>query len=433
MDRILIFGAGKSATILIEYLGKTCAASGWQLTVFDNDLSLLQSKTRDYRNVKIVQGDIADTGARRDAINNADLVISMLPPQLHIHVAHDCLEYSKHLLTASYVDESLRSLQKEIENKDLLFLCEMGLDPGIDHMSAMKMLKEIADEGGSVTSFKSHCGGLVAPESDTNPWHYKITWNPMNVVMAGAAGAIFKKDRVDKSITYQEVFSNCETVNVPTLSLLAAYPNRDSLSYMKTYGLENVQTFIRTTLRYPAFCNGWNRIVNYGLTDTDDKIQIQNAGTYLEWFQVKSGISDTSTLEADEEFYEQASYLGLLQRKKLHLSFTSSAQIMRHLLETRLTLEPHDRDMIIMQHEIEYTIKEDKREKVSSLVVKGDDNSHTAMAKTVGLPLGIAAVMILSGKIMERGLRIPVSPQIYLPVLDDLEKQGIKFHDIYFP
>lgn len=431
MDRILIFGAGKSATILIEYLGKTCAASGWQLTVFDNDLSLLRSKTRDYRNVKIVQGDIADAEARKDAINNADLVISMLPPQLHIHVAHDCLEYSKHLLTASYVDESLRSLQKEIENKGLLFLCEMGLDPGIDHMSAMKMLKEITNEGGSITSFKSHCGGLVAPESDTNPWHYKITWNPMNVVMAGAAGAIFRKDGVNNSIAYEEVFSNCETVKVPSLPLLEAYPNRDSLSYMKTYGLENVRTFVRTTLRYPAFCNGWNRIVNYGLTATDDQTQIRNAGTYREWFQIKSGIRDISTIEADKEFYEQASYLGLLQREKLHSSFTSSAQIMKHLLETRLTLEPRDRDLIVMQHEIEYTVKEDRKKKVSSLVVKGDDNSYTAMAKTVGLPLAIAAVLILSGKIRERGLRIPVSPEIYLPVLDELEKQGIRFQDAY--
>ena len=431
MNKILLFGAGKSATVLIEYLAKKCESEMWQLAVFDSDLSLLRSKTRDHKNTRGVQGDVSDDSSRESAIENADLVISMLPPQLHIRVAHDCLKYSKHLITASYIDDAMRSLAGEINNKNLLFLCEMGLDPGIDHMSAMKMFREIYADGGYITSFKSHCGGLIAPESDNNPWHYKITWNPMNVVMAGAAGATFRKNGVNHSVRYQDVFSNCEEVQVPSLPLLAAYPNRDSLSYMQTYGLDHAETFVRTTLRYPSFCNGWNRIINYGLTSLTDESELKRANTYLDWFKAKSGITNLGHLEKDRDFYEQISYLGLLQEEELDATFTNSAQVMRHLLESRLALAAHDIDMIVMQHEVEYNVDKITRRRVSSLVVKGDDNLRTAMAKTVGLPLGIAAVLILSGKIEQRGLEIPLSAEIYNPVLKELEKENIRFAETF--
>jgi saccharopine dehydrogenase-like NADP-dependent oxidoreductase len=193
----------------------------------------------------------------------------MLPPTLHFLVAKDCLQFSRHLLTASYVDEPIKELQKEIDAKGILFLCEMGLDPGIDHMSAMRIIDGIHEKGGKITSFKSHCGGLVAPESDNNPWHYKISWNPRNIVLAGKAGAHYKQDGKEIRLTYEELFSGDNYAKVPGIGYLGWYPNRDSLSYTSLYGLGNADTFIRTTLRHPDFMYGWKNVVDLHLTNEE--------------------------------------------------------------------------------------------------------------------------------------------------------------------
>jgi len=352
----------------------------------------------------------------------------MVPPHLHFLVANDCLHFSKHLLTASYIDEKIKRLNNEIETKGLIFLCEMGLDPGIDHMSAMKMINDIKKGGGNITSFKSHCGGLVSPESDDNPWHYKITWNPANIVMAGSSGAVYKIDGRTIEIAYNKVFSDCKYVNVLGLSPLAWYSNRDSLSYTRTYGLNNINTFIRTTLRYPSFCHGWNNIINMGLTDLNDHEEIKNYTTYSEWYNKKKQ-GKSLDITYVNEFKEQVEYLGLESKDLIETDLTNSATLLQSILEKKLAIFPHDKDMIVMLHEIEYEINNERKEISSSLIVKGEDQKLTAMAKTVGLPLGIAAKLILQNKIKLTGLHIPVSPEIYEPVLSELEEHQIKFNE----
>ena len=302
----------------------------------------------------------------------------------------------------------------------------MGLDPGIDHMSAMKIINEVKNTGGKITSFKSHCGGLISPESDDNPWHYKITWNPGNIVMAGSSGAVYKNGDQIVTLPYDKVFLDCTNVDIPGLYSLAWYPNRDSLSYINIYGLNNVDTFIRTTLRHPSFCKGWNNIVNMGLTSLNDYEEIKDCNTYYEWYHRKG---KTASFDMTEEFRQQVSYLGLDNNIAIENGIKNSATLLQSILEEKLAMHPHDKDMIIMLHEIEYEINNEKKKIKSCLVVKGEDQKRTAMAKTVGLPLGIAAKLILQNKIKLIGLHIPVLPGIYEPVLNELEEHEIKFHD----
>lgn len=433
MRTISIFGAGKSATSLIDYLGKICEEKKWKLYVSDADLSLAQAKTNQFTSAEAVSFDVSDREKRQAFIARADVVISMLPPSLHLLVARDCILFSKHLLMASYIDMNLRSLADEIKEKGLLFIGEMGLDPGIDHMSAMKVIHEIKNKGGQITSFKSHCGGLMAPENDDNPWHYKISWNPMNVVAAGSSGAFYKSEGKIIEVLYSEVFSNeNQMVEIPEIGPLAWYANRDSLSYIKTYDLHKISTFIRTTLRYPAFCRGWNKIIRLDLTNKMDHEGIKNCKTFSDWFELKKNkmLSETHLPENtffDSEFQEQIDFISLRSKENIPVTVSNSAAILQFLLEKNLALKPNDKDMIIMLHEIEYSIDGENKQTRSCLIVKGEDHIHTAMAKTVGLPLGIAARLVLEKRINLTGLHIPIVPEIYKPVLEELELNGIKF------
>lgn len=422
MKTILLFGAGKSATILIDYLLKGASENNWKLVIADASIDVIFSKTNRSPFADAVQVDINNNDERSAVIKRADVVISLLPPTLHFIVAKDCVQYSKHLLTASYLDDKMKSLQAEIEQKQLFFLCEMGLDPGIDHMSAMKIINEIKEQGGSITAFKSHCGGLVAPENDTNPWHYKISWNPRNVVLAGKAGAEYKWDGKIVHKDYKELFADCGEVNVDGLDRLAFYPNRDSLSYMPVYKLESTSTFIRTTLRYSSYCKGWNAIVQSGLANDTDILNAEGV-TFKKWSSVIAPF-------IDDENKTMLEYLGLFENTPVPSSAKTSADILQYLLETKLAMQPYDKDMIVMLHEIEYELNGKQKKTESSLVVKGEDSLRTAMAKTVGLPLGIAAKFILDGTIQLSGLHVPVSKEIYKPVLKELEYYGVKFKEV---
>ena len=438
MKTILLFGAGKSATCLIEYLGKCCDENNWRLLVCDSNLFLAESKTRDFLSSKAISFDVSNEQKRFEFISKADLVISMLPPGLHFLVAKDCVAFSKNLLTASYIDEKIKSLKTEIEKKGLIFLGEMGLDPGIDHMSAMKMINSIKNQGGIITSFKSHCGGLVSPESDDNPWHYKITWNPANVVMAGSAGAIYRDGGKTINIPYPEIFNDDKNiVDIPGLFPLAWYANRDSLSYIDTYQLHDAKTFIRTTLRYPSFCRGWNKIIKLDLTSKNDHEEIKDCKTFEDWFNLKKKIFSSQNKNVfgendeffDPEFSEQIDFIKMRSWKKIPLELSNSALLLQYLLEQNLKMKADDKDMIVMLHEIEFSAKGKNQTSRSCLIVKGEDQFHTAMAKTVGLPLGIAAKLILENKIKLSGLHIPVIPEIYEPVLKELKVNGIKFNE----
>jgi saccharopine dehydrogenase-like NADP-dependent oxidoreductase len=439
LKTILVIGAGKSATVLIDYLKKVCTEQNWVLVVADANLEQVQKKVGESANAKAIELNVTDADQRRILIEGASIVISLLPPSLHSIVAKDCVAIGRNLLTASYVDEAIKNLEAEIKSKELLFLCEMGLDPGIDHMSAMQLIDTIKANGGNITSFQSHCGGLVAPESDTNPWHYKISWNPRNIVMAGQAGAAYKENNVTVQKNYSQVFENCKELMVENLPALAWYPNRDSLSYIPIYHLQEAATFIRTTLRYADFCKGWDVIVDLDLTNETDKAQIGHCKTFHDWFTAKLKQVEGKELSLPmylelyvqesnhEKIVKQFSFLELDTDELLPANVQSSADILQYRVERKLALQATDKDMIVMLHEIEYIHNHQPRKIESTLVVKGEDSIRTAMAKTVGLPLGIAAKLILQEKIKLKGLHIPTHKEIYTLVLEELKANGIEF------
>ena len=421
MKRIVLFGAGKSSTSLIDYLLSECAQHDWRLTVADGHAESILTKIGDSSFAEGLVMNIENAELRKQVIHESDLVISLLPPAFHHLVARDALQFNKNLLTASYIDEIIRQMAGEIEKKKLFFLCEMGLDPGIDHMSAMQLVHRIHQGKGKILSFRSHTGGLVAPESDDNPWHYKISWNPRNVVLAGSSGAIYKEnDQIIKK-NYDEVFADCGQIEVAGLGKLAFYPNRDSLPYIPLYSLEESSTFIRTTLRYPAFCENWKHLVNAGLTNDQGLLPV-GIETIKQW-------SSPMLPFITEQNMNYFSFLGLFDDLPIPKTAKTSADVLQGLLESRLKMLELDKDMIVMLHEIEYQEGADVHSLESSLVIKGQNIRHTAMAKTVGLPLGIAAKLILEGKLSLSGLHIPVLPQIYEPVLRELESLGFRFHE----
>ncbi|TAG11798.1 MAG: saccharopine dehydrogenase [Sphingobacteriia bacterium] len=332
----------------------------------------------------------------------------------------------KHLLTASYLDEPIQSLAKEITDAGLLFLGEMGLDPGIDHMSAMQLIDEIHAKGGAISSFKSYCGGLIAPEFNTNPWQYKITWNPRNIVTAGKAGAIYKEQNQIVEKNYASIFKDCSSLQLDGVGELAYYPNRDSLSYIPIYGLESAATFIRATFRYPDFCKGWQKVVEAGFTSDEDLIDTHNtsyANMMERQLQQKEVLLQSNLLKY------QFNWLGLRDHRLINKGIQPISAVFQQLLENKWKLEPGDKDLVVMLHEIEFKLDGESQVAKTSLIVKGDDERSTAMAKTVGLPLGIAAILLLENKITLRGLHIPIVKEIYHPVLEILKQEGIKFRN----
>jgi saccharopine dehydrogenase (NADP+, L-glutamate forming) len=421
MKRIALFGAGKSATCLIDYLTAICTEKNWILTIADADAEALHKKLSPSPFVSPIQIHVENSEERSLLIKNADLVISLLPPALHILIAKDCVFNHKNLLTASYVDEEIRKLAPAVNEKKLLFLCEMGLDPGIDHMSAMQIIHKIQQKGAIIDSFLSHTGGLVAPESDDNPWHYKISWNPANVVKAGSSGAVYKQDGKIKKLSYETLFENTGMAEINPVGRFAWYPNRDSLGYIPVYGLESARSFIRTTLRHPDFCFGWKNLVKSGLTD-DTNLVPNFIKTISDWSRPILDFVDDS----NRYLYEQ---LGLFQNEPLPAGARTSAKILQTLIEKNWKMKEADKDMILMLHEFEYLLDNKRYTLRSSLVVKGENALRTAMARTVGLPLGIAAKLILEDRINVSGLHIPIIREIYEPVLEELSMEGIRFRE----
>lgn len=434
MKTVLVFGAGKSATVLIEYLLKNAELYNWRLLLIDADKELAASKLGGSTRGEALSFDVLDSRQRNTVIAKADLVISLLPPHLHIEVALDCLQQGKHLLTASYLTPEIRQYEDQISSKGILFLYEMGLDPGIDHMSAMSLLDSILKKGGTITSFISHCGGLVAPVSDNNPWHYKISWNPRNVVTAGKDGAKFKQNGETIVLNQNEIFSQVRLLNIEGAGEYAWYPNRDSLTYKILYGLEDTANFIRTTLRHPHFIRGWKKLLALNLTQ-DGPVYSLSSPSLKKAFQHHLEESGKLFLveqffKEDSDFVEQLKFLGFEDENTVlpYEKFTP-AQLLQFVLEKKLALQDSDKDMIVMLHAIIYEREGITYQINSSLVVEGSDAVHTAMAKTVGLPLGIMASLLLREKINLKGLKVPTVKEIYQPVLAELKKEGIQFTD----
>lgn len=448
MKKILVIGAGRSAVVLIDYLLEHAGAEDWHITLADADLAHAKNMIADSKHATSFQLDATADAQRAAIIAKHDLIISMLPSFLHTLVAHDCLALKKNLVTPSYISEEMHEIQEEVEAAGLIFLNELGLDPGIDHMSAMRLLDTMRDKGKEILGFESFTGGLVAPESDDNPWNYKFTWNPRNVVLAGQGGAVkFKHNSRFKYIPYQKVFRRTEVIEIPGYGLFEGYPNRDSLNYRKLYNLVGVPTIYRGTLRRKGFCRAWDIFVQMGMTDDTYVMEDSVGMTHREFTNsfLKYNVSDSvelklmhyMKLDDDSDEMDKLIWIGIFDDVPIGLDKPGTpAQILQRILEKKWTLKPDDKDMIVMWHKIRARENEDAeiKEVHSSMVVIGDKEPRTAMAKTVGLPMAIAAKLILNGTITTPGVHAPVTKEIYEPILNELESSfGIGFEEQEIP
>ena len=421
MRNILILGAGKSSISLIDYLVDHAATENWELTVADITKELALQKTKGRIHTQATGIDIKNDETRRALIGSFEIVISMLPAVFHSIIAHDCLDLGKNLVTPSYISPAMKDMDQAVRDKGLIFMNEMGLDPGIDHMSAMQIIDQLKSEGKEIVSFRSHCGGLVAPESDTNAWHYKFSWNPRNVILAGQGdgGIRWKEDGEIQEITYHELFSNTSMIGLTNQGMYESYPNRDSLKYIAEYGLEQAQTVYRGTLRVPPFCEAWDCLVQLGLTSPTGKCI---------WVSKDEAIEQLDLSENPEILY-MLEEIGVFDESNFPLHIPPADSLQR-LLEDKWKMRPTDRDLVVMVHEIDYKDGDAVKHIQSSLYLTGDDSEHTAMALTVGLPLAIVTKLILNGQITQRGVLMPKDKGIYEPVLKELEKYGVKFEEI---
>jgi saccharopine dehydrogenase-like NADP-dependent oxidoreductase len=436
MSNILVLGAGRSSSALIEYLLEQSAGLNCTVTVADQNPESARQKTGNHPAARPVGIALEDAAAVEQLINEASVVISLLPPTLHYKVALSCLKYGRHLLTASYVNEEIRSLDLQAKEKGILILMENGLDPGIDHLSAMKEIDSMKEKGGVLKSFRSYTGGLVAPESDNNPWHYKFTWNPKNVILAGQGNVKYLENNKFKYIPYQQLFARAEEIEIEGEGIFEGYANRDSLSYLKLYNLNDVSTFIRGTLRKSPYCRGWNSLVQLGMTA--DSFEVDNPGN-LTWSQfadsflpeipgknIEEKFCLALGLAQDAEEFKMIRWTGLFSDEVCPVKKGTPADYLLSLFEKKFVFAQGDKDMIVMQHQMQFEIKKQSENINATLVVKGDEK-HSAMAKTVGLPLGITAKLILQNKIKLTGVQIPVMKELYEPLLKELEEKGIRF------
>ncbi len=438
MRRILLIGAGRSSSNLIQYFLDNAKAEDWTLTVGDVSIDSARQKTNDHPAATAIQFDINSDADRQKHIANADIVISLLPAHMHLSVAVECVKQKKNLVTASYVSAEMQELDSSAKEAGIILLNECGLDPGIDHMSAMQIIDEIKANGGEITSFKSFTGGLVAPESNDNPWGYKFSWNPRNVILAGQGTARFIENGKYKYIPYSRLYTEIETISVEGSGDYDGYANRDSLSYRHYYGLETIPTMLRGTLRQKGYCKAWNVFVKLGLTDDSFIIEDSSKMTFAQFVEafIPNSVKGNSLVEkvaafmncsVNDESIQLVEWTEVLSNELIGLPDSTPAQILQSLLEKKWKLRPEDKDMIVMQHIFEYKLKGKKVHHTSSLVVKGDNSIYTAMAKTVGLPVAIAAKFILDKKISLKGVRIPTDKSIYGPVLNELKNYGVRF------
>ena len=443
MKTILISGAGLSASSMIRYLLNAADKEGWQLRIVDRELSRVEKLIADFSSAKALSFNALQREERIDEIRNSDLVISMLPARFHVDIAKDCILLRKNLITPSYISDEMNALDQEARSAGIVIMNEIGVDPGIDHMSAMKIIDYIKDIGGQLNSFKSYCGGLVAEEYDDNPWRYKFTWNPRNVVLAGKGGtAMFQDNHKYKYIPYNRLFDRLDRITIPEHGKFVGYPNRDSLSYKKTYGLEGIATLYRGTLRRPNFCKGFNVFIELGMTD--DSFPMTNAEQLTPRDFLNAFLPYIPNLSVEQKFkyflredrmylYDQFEWLGVFGADQdFGFEGATPAQLLEKLMVRKMSLSEDDKDMLVMYHEFEFVHKGKAKKIVSSMINIGEDQIYTAMANTVGLPVAIAAKMILNEELQSKGVTLPISKDIYEPILSELSTRGIVFNEEEF-
>lgn len=442
--QILIIGAGRSATDAIEYLLQYAESRQWRVVVGDFDAALAEQKVGSSPAGKAIAFNVKDDAFRKEHIAAADIVLSFLPADMHLLVANDCLALKKHLVTASYVSPEMRALDGQAREAGLIFLNEIGLDPGLDHMSAMRNIHDIRSKGGKLLSFISSCGALVAPESNDNEWGYKFTWRPMNVILAGQGGAArYIQDGELRFIPYHRLFQETQVIQVPGgYRMLEAYANRDSLSYLSIYGIEDIPTLMRCTLRVQGFCEGWNALIQLGLTDNSYRIQGTEKMTYAQFTRsflpaevtklhpdLRHALASFLGVDVYSEVIGRLQSIGLLDETLIPNKHATPAEVLHDLLEARWVFREGDIDTNVLVDEFVYELGGTRYRRTSSLAVNGIDAMHTAISRTVGLPAAIGVTLIAEGKIPQRGVLIPIYPEIYEPVLERLAPLGIAFEE----
>ncbi|WP_299182798.1 saccharopine dehydrogenase family protein [uncultured Aquimarina sp.] len=441
MRKILVIGAGKSTAVLIKYFQDKSISENLDITIGDISLSNAKALAANHPNTKAIILDVFDQNSRKKAIEDADIVVSMLPARFHIEVAKDCLRLEKSMVTASYVSKEMKELHEEVKKKGLIFMNEIGVDPGIDHMSAMQVIDRIRNQGGKIILFESFTGGLVAPESDTNLWNYKFTWNPRNVVVAGQGGAAeFLQEGTYKYIPYHKLFRRTEFLEVEKYGRFEAYANRNSLKYQNIYGLEDILTLYRGTIRRVGFSKAWNIFVQLGMTADDYTLTNSEHMSYRDFTNSFLAYSPTDSVELKLRHYLKIDQDDIIWDKLLELDIfnidkkvgipnATPAQILQKILMDKWTLDEGDKDMIVMYHKFGYELNGERKQIDATMVSIGEDQKYTSMAKTVGLPVAMATLKILNKEITSTGVQIPITEEIYAPILKELEEYGIIFNE----
>jgi saccharopine dehydrogenase-like NADP-dependent oxidoreductase len=440
MKKILILGIGRSSSTLISYLEKNSRKYGWEITVGVRNMQAGLAKVTPPTHV--VALDVFNEEQLHAYVQASDVAVSMLPARFHPIVAMACLKYSKSMFTASYESAEIADMDARARSQGILFLNELGVDPGIDHMSAMRLIDRLREQGHRLLCFESFTGGLIAPESDNNPWHYKITWNPRNVVLAGQGGpARFIQEGTYKYIPYNRLFRRTEVIDIEGYGKFEGYANRDSLKYIEKYNLQDVPTVYRGTLRRPGYCRAWDVFVQLGATDdsyvmhdTENMTYKQYINSFLYYSKsdpVKTKLYHYMHIDQDSDVREKLEWLGIFDDTVIGLKDATPAQILEQIICSKWVLNKDDKDMLVMWHKFIYQESGMKKPTLltASMVVTGDDHVNTAMAKTVGLPLAIAIKMVLTGQIRLTGVYIPTHREIYEPVLKELELHGITFKE----
>jgi saccharopine dehydrogenase-like NADP-dependent oxidoreductase len=435
MKKILVLGAGLVARPLVRYL---LEEPEFHVTVATRTLSKAETLIDRRPRGTAKSLNVEDTTALKAFISSADLVISLLPWTHHIDVAKHCIESRKHLVTTSYVKPEMQALDADAKNSGLLFLNEIGVDPGIDHMAAMRVIDGAKKEGGEIFSFYSYCGGLPALESNNNPFGYKFSWSPVGVMLAANNNGRYLKDGRVVQVTSEKLFEHYWLVDVPGVGTFEAYVNRDAFPYIDIYGIQTVHSMYRGTLRNIGHCESWNLFKKLGLFDQDRQFPLQGMSPRRVTAELIGSdgehlVEDMASFLGIPEYsvtIKKMAWLGLLSDHKVTLSDASPFDLLAHLMQKKLIFEDGEVDLLVQHHEFIAEFGQDRKEKITATMVEtGVPGEDSAMARTVGLPAAIAAGLILKGKITLSGVRIPVVPEIYEPVLTILETMGIGFEE----
>jgi len=432
MKKVLVLGAGLVARPLVRYL---LDQGNLTLVAASRTVSKAETLIDGHPNGRALPLNVKNQDELEKLVKEADIAISLLPYIHHVQVAELCLRHGTHLVTTSYVSPAMKALDAQARQKGLLFLNEIGLDPGIDHMSAMKIIDNVKKSGGSILSFESCCGGLPAPEANDNPFGYKFSWSPRGVVMAGRNAAHFRKNKQDIRIEGKDLFKNNWLKEVKGLGKLEVYPNRDSMIYEELYGLQSAETLFRGTYRNPGWCETLTNIVALGFLDDSEKPDLKGktlaqVTAFLASVpadnRLKSNVAAHLGLPADSKVISRLEWLGLFSDEPADTDPPTLLDILAARMLKKMPYREGERDMIVLQHDFIASFPNGKKKKICSLLIDyGIPHGDSSMARTVSLPAAIAVNLILTGKIKLTGVHIPVLPEIYLPVLDELEKMNI--------